>query len=416
MRRVLALVLLVALVAFESVRGVVPALSRIDTDFPNYLTAAKIVADGRSPERLYDTEWFREQMRGYGMDGKGTFIPFPPPTALVLLPLAPLQPLDALRVMTVISVLCLACSAVLLARTLGWSVVESAVLVLLSGNAIISGLRFGQIYIAISTLCILGYYAYLKGRPWLAGVCFGLFAPIKYLPLIYPAYLASRRQWNVVGGALVAILAVLLTSLLVLGWPIHQTFLVSVLGNHLTAHIGVQDPFATAFQSFDTLFRRLFVLDPTANPHPLVVAPGVAVTATVLTKVVIVGIAVTALIQLTRAAPEEAVAPSFGILGLLVMLIAPATATYHFALLWLPVGLLIHYFLHHGPKLAAYFLLGAYALIGFFPYKLTYPFEGRGGLTVLAYPRLFLVAAMFLVCVYFALRKPAPVLTDALAP
>jgi hypothetical protein len=410
------LALLVALVAFESVRGVVPALSRIDTDFPNYLTAAKIVADGRSPERLYDAAWFREQMRGYGMEGKGTFIPFPPPTALVLLPLAPLQPLDALRVMTVISVLCLACSAVLLARALGWSVVESAVLVLLSGDAIISCLRFGQIYIAISTLCILGYYAYLEGRPWLAGACFGLFAPIKYLPLIYPAYLASRRQWGVVGGALVAILAVLLTSLRVLGWPVHQTFIVSVLGNHLTAHIGVQDPFATAFQSFDTLFRRLFVLDPVLNPHPFVVAPGVVVAATVLTKVVIVALAAAALIQLARAAPEEAVAPSFGILGLLVMLIAPATATYHFALWWLPVGLLIHHFLRHGPKLAAYFLLGAYALIGFFPYKLTYPFEGRGGLAVLAYPRLCLVAAMFLVCVYFTLRKPTPVLTDAFAP
>ena len=415
LRRALALALLLALVGFECVRGLMPALSRIDTDFPNYLTAAKIVADGRRPERLYDDTWFREQMRGYGMDGQSTFTPFPPPTALVLLPLAPLQPLTALRALTAISVLCLICSVMLLARALGWTVVDAAVFVLLSGNAIISCLRFGQIYIAVSTLCILGYYAYLRGRPWLAGACFGLFAPIKYLPLIYPAYLASRRQWSVAGGAAIVLLAVLLTSLAVLGWPIHRTFIVSVLGNHLTAHLGAQDPFATAFQSFDTLFRQLFVLDPALNPHPLAVAPGAAVAATVVTKVVIVLLAAAALIQLSRAALEAAIAPSFGILGLLVMLIAPATATYHFALLWLPVGLLIHHFLSRGRKAAACFLLGMYALIGFFPYKLTYPFEGRGGLAVLAYPRLFLVAAMFLVCVYCTLRKSTPVLTDAVA-
>jgi len=397
------------------VRGLVPALSRIDTDFPNYLTAAKLVADGRSPERLYDDAWFREQMRGYGMETRSTFIPFPPATALVLLPLAPLEPLTALRVMTFVNVFCLLCSAVLLARALGWTVVDSAVFVLLSGNAIVSCLRFGQIYIVISTLCILGYSAYLKGRPWLAGACFGLFAPIKYFPLIYPAYLASRRQWGVPAGAAVVIVGVLLASLVVLGWPIHQTFIVSILGHHLTAHIGAQDPFAAAFQSFDTLFRRLFVLDPSANPHPLMVAPSFGLAATVLTKIVLLVVAAAALRRLAHASQEGAVAPSFGILGLLVMLLAPATATYHFALLWLPVGLLIHHFLRQGARLAGYFLLGAYALIGFFPYKLTYPFEGRGGLTVLAYPRLFLVMAMFLVGAYCILRKRSPVLEDALA-
>jgi hypothetical protein len=111
------------------------------------------------------------------------------------------------------------------------------------------------------------------------------------------------------------------------------------------------------------------------------------------------------LIRLARATPQTAVAPSMGILGVLVMLIAPATATYHFALFWLPVGLLINYFINQGARAYAYFLLGAYAVIGFFPYQFTYPFEGRGGLSVLAYPRLFLIAAMFVACVYFVLSQ-----------
>src|SRR5581483_6156616 len=279
-----AMALLIALAAFECQRGLAPALSRLDTDFPNYLTSAKIVADGRSPERLYDESWFREQARGYGMVGLSTFSPFPPPTALVLLPLASLSPLTALRVMTAVNVLCLLASALLLARALRWRRVDAAVFVLLSGNAIISCLRFGQLYIVISSLCIFGYYAWLRGRPWLAGVAFGLFAPIKYYPLIFPAYLAARKEWKVALGALAAVLAVALVSVSVLGWKIHETFLLSVFGNHLTAHLGQQDPYAAAFQSFDTLFRHLFVPDPVLNPHPLWPAPRVQVICTILTK------------------------------------------------------------------------------------------------------------------------------------
>lgn len=405
LRRPIALVLLMALITFECVRGLVPAWSRIDTDFPNYLTAAKIVADGRDSRRLYDDAWFREQMRSYGMQGVSSFAPFPPPTALVLLPLAHLQPLTALRVMTVVNVLCLILAAVLLARILAWSVPDAAAFVLLSGIAIIACLRFGQLYIVISTCCILGYWAYLRRRYWLAGICFGLFAPIKYFPLIFPACLGARRHWRVVLGTVFAILAVAFTSVAVLGWGIHETFLRSVMGHHLLGHPGQQDPFAAAFQSFDSLSRRLFVRDPVLNPHPFVQAPLVRVISLVVTKVVCVLAAALALIRLAPTSNEAAVAPSVGILGILVMLIAPATATYHFILLWLPVGLLIEHFLRQGARLAAYGLLALYSLIGFFPYKFTYPFEGHGGLTVLAYPRLLLVAAMFILCVWVVLAR-----------
>jgi Glycosyltransferase family 87 len=409
--RLAAVVLLMALTTFVSLRGLVPALHGIDTDFPNYFTAARIVADGRDVRRLYDNSWFQEQMRRYGMESEGSFSPFPPPTALLLVPLARLQPLSALRVVSVISVLCLIGSMFLLARVLAWSVLDSAVFLLLSGNAIVSCLRFGQPYILISALCVLGYYAYLRRRFLLAGICWGLFVPIKYYPLIILAYLTWRKQWQVVLGGALAILGVALISISVLGWKIHATFLLSILGNHLTANIGAQDPFTAYFQSFDTLFRRLFMFDPVRNPQPLWSAPALQVLALVITKTAILLAAVAALVRLARTDAAAAVAPSVGILGILGLLIAPATATYHFILLWLPIGLLSNYLLRQGARVAAYFTLGAYALIGFFPYKYTYPFEGRGVLTVLAYPRLFLLLAMFIVCVHCIgqLRDPAPV-------
>jgi hypothetical protein len=349
-------------------------------------------------------------MRHYriGKPEEGKFSPFPPPTALLLVPLARLEPLAALRVMTGVSLLCLLCSIILLARILTWSYVESAVFVLLSGYAVFNALRLGQPYIVVSLSCILGYYARLRGAPVLAGVCFGLFTPIKYFPLVMLIYFAFRREWKVVLGGVLAALAVVALSVGALGWKVHEIFLSSALGNHLIGNLSLQDPFSASFQSFDALSRRLFVLDATANPRPWLAIPGLQMISVAIAKGVILATAIATLIRIASSSLNDKVAPSVGILGILTLLLAPATASYHFVLLWLPVGLLIEHLCRARAPVPASLLLGLYILIGFFPYGRAFRFEGRGGLTVLAFPRLFLLLAMFVVCVSFLWSRTRP--------
>src|SRR5258706_11089152 len=155
-KRPVALLLLAALAFVLVARGMVPAMTKIDTDFPNYFTAAKIVADGGNVGRLYDDAWVQGQMRRYdvGKPSQGKFAPFPPPTALLLVPLAQLQPLNALRVVAGVSTLCLVGSIILLARILSWSLVDSAAFVLLSGYAVPHAVRFRQPYILASSSSI----------------------------------------------------------------------------------------------------------------------------------------------------------------------------------------------------------------------------------------------------------------------
>jgi len=398
--RAVAVLLVTALAANVIVRGIAPATTQITSDFPGYFTAAKVVAEGGNVERLYDIPWFQEQMRRYQVGASaGKFAPFPPPTALLLLPLTSLAPLTALRVVTGVSVLCLIGSIMLLARALAWSALDAAVLVLLSGSAILGALRLGQPYILVSAFCILGYYAYLRNSPKLAGACFGVFTPLKYFPLIFLVYFAFRKRWQVVVGGALAILLIMLVSIAVLGWRIHEQFLASVLGNHLLANLSMQDPFTARFQSFDTLYRRLFIYDARRNPEPLIVAPALSGAARLVTKAAILLAGLATLIRQARSSGAAATGASLGLLGILTLLIAPATATYHLVLLWLPVALLVDTLLRARSTRCAYLLLGCYALIGFFPYARTDPFEGRGGLTVLAYPRLLLLLTMFAVCV-----------------
>jgi len=374
--RAAKLAVLAVLAALLCVRGIVPALKAIENDFPGYFTAARIVADGGDARRLYDNAWFREQVRRYGMEdarNPAKFAPFPPPTALLLLPLAPLEPLTALRVVVAVSVLSLILSIWLLARSVAWDLLDAALFILASGLGLLSGVRYGQPYILISMFCLLGYYLYLTGRPWLAGLTLGVFMPIKYFPVVVPAGLALRREWKVAVGCLIAVADVALLSVGVLGWAVHQTFLASVLGNHLSGHLSLHEhtvPFTAVYQSFDTLIDRLFVFDPTWNPQPLVDAPGLRIVSLILIKSAIVLVAAVSLVVVVRRESAAAAAPAaIGILGIVVLLIAPATATY--------------------------------VLIGFIPYGHTQVFEGRGGLSVLAFPRLFLMLVMFIASVWF---------------
>lgn len=403
--------LLLVLAAYVLLRGVMPAFTAITDDFPEYFTSATIVRNGEDAAKLYDGAWFREQTHRYKVGSQqnpGEFKPYPPATALLLTPLTGFQPLTALRIVTVLNVLWLICAMLLVNRIFAWRAIDSALFILLAGWALHSGLRFGHPYILISTCCLLGYYLYQRRMLWLAGVSVGVFVPVKYYPVIVLAGFALHRQWRVVAGAGIAIAAVVLVSIGVLGWHVHQIFLLDVLFNHLAGHIDPGPAFTAVFQSFDTLFSRLFIFDPERNPHPLVAAPLAATVAIVSTKSVLVLVAAAAVVKLARGAAANAIAPTIGILGVLMLLIAPGSGTYAFVLLWLPVALLIDYFLSQGARVPAYLILAAYVLIGFIPYGHTYPFEGRGGLTVLAYPRLFLLLAMFVVTVY-AILRPRPV-------
>jgi hypothetical protein len=405
----LALPVSVILLVYLLLRGVVPAMNRIDGDFANYYTAARIVVYQHGDvDRLYDDAWFQSQSRqqGFGPQAVSKFAPFPPATALLLVPLAWLGPLPAQRILTVLSLLALAGSIVLLCRTLAWPAPLAAMFILLSGYAIVGALRLGQPYVLVSWACLLGYRWYRQGRLLPGGASLGIFVPLKYFPVVLLGAPAMRGRWRVLAGAGLAVVLVTLLSVATLGWPIHRQYLHSVLGAHLVAHLSEQSDFSTSFQSFDMLYRQLFVFDAAENPHPWIGAPALAPLATVLTKLAaLLAVGVT-LWRMRRLAEPRSTALVSSLLGLTAILLAPATATYHWVLLWLPVALLLDVCAREGRCAAVVIIMGCYTLVGFFPYRLTMPFEGHGLGSVLAFPRLALLLVLWLVCMRSAWHTP----------
>ena len=396
------------LAAFLFWRGIIPGFSRIDSDFPNYYTSARILAEGKDVRRLYDDRWFQDQIDSYGMEQMGKFSPFPPVTALVLLPLASLEPLDALRTMVVINLVLLVLSIRFLSVILQVPFTAAAIFALLAGLGLANCFRLGQLYILLSFLVIAGYYAYSLGRKTLAGICWGVFVPIKYFPIVILAYFLFRREWKVViaGGCTAVLIA--LVGLLVLGWDVHREFVSSVLGSHLGSHFSSQNSFSAAFQSWDSLLRRLFLYDPELNPHPLIAGTAVFLPLKIVILLLQFLAALAAIVHVHRIKSTNVDQFSIGMLGLTALLLAPGTGTYHFVVLWLPVGLLFFFFLKRGQSGTAVSLAAAYAAIGFIPYGATRDFDGDGLLTLLAYPRLGLVFAMFLLTILGVWNRTVP--------
>jgi hypothetical protein len=98
-----------------------------------------------------------------------------------------------------------------------WRLAWFAFLVL-TFQPMLSNLWHGQVTALIFALFCLSYWLLHRGRPFAAGLALGLIVPFKFYPALFVLYFAWRRQWRAVAGALVSSLAILLVSLLTVGW------------------------------------------------------------------------------------------------------------------------------------------------------------------------------------------------------
>ncbi len=394
-----AVIALLALVLL--VRGIVPAFTTIDTDFPNYYTASRLVLEGKDVSRLYDDVWFKQQIASYGISVDGKFSPFPPPTILIMLPIAWLSPRTAMTVWTILNMFTLAVMMVLVQRTTRKSLWWVSLLILFTGHGLINDFRFGQCYLILALGLLLGYRSWSWNNPLAAGVLLGAGASIKYFPLVYIPLMILREEWKLLLTFILCVAALNGVTLAIVGTGVYEEFFKNIFMNHLSANM--QDQFSSAFQSWQSLFRRLFVGDDLLNPSPLFLWPAGFVVLTSLVVATVILIAASEAWQLQRIGDETSFPLQFSLLTIAGLTILPASATYHFLLLMLPVALLISTAASSPSRYHTWLAL-AYAALGFIPYHLVRGFDGQGFLTVLAYPRLWLMTIIFIVTVAY-LRK-----------
>src|SRR5713101_4885566 len=306
--------------------GVIPALTTIDTDFPNYYTASRLLVEGRDVSRIYDDQWFQDQINGYQISQPGKFSPFPPVTAFIMIPIAFFAPLTAFRIWTMVNIGALISGILLLADICRKDWRWSSMLILGSGIGLLNNFRFGQFYLILTLLILLGYYFGRRGQLVRSGLMFGIGAAFKYFPLIFLPLFIMRKEWKLVAVSVFTVITLYSIGLFVFGIEVYKHFFTSVLIEHLSGNI--QNSFSAVFQSWNSLFLRIFVYDAALNPSPVLNLPsGYGIMKYALTLVILSVTSVT-LYKLHRLRQVETLPIQFSVIAVMGMLLLPASATY----------------------------------------------------------------------------------------
>jgi len=257
----------------------VPAVRRgwthVETDFPNYYTAA-VLASKRAPLRkFYDWTWFQRQMNYAGWDRQlGGYIPHSPLTMLPILPLASLPPMTAKRVWLAANVIFLFAAIGILANLTTLPASGLVLLAMAGYQALSLNFIFGQYYVFMLLLLAASFWLLLRERDFWAGSLLGAIFLLKLYAGPFLVYFAWKRQWRALAGMLAACLALGFVSIGLYGWKDNLYYVTSVLPRALGGESN--SPYASGLTTVSNMLRHAFVLEPELNPHPWANIPALA--------------------------------------------------------------------------------------------------------------------------------------------
>lgn len=347
-----------------------------------------------SVNRLYDDNWFNFRMKKLGIQAKGKFTPFPPITSVLMVPFTSFSPINAKRIWLIINILILIIHIPLIKKISQLSYSWSIILILASGWALANNFRLGQIYLFISLFTVLAFFIVNKDKNFTGGVLIGFSAILKYLPVLFIPVMAIEKKWRFVTGALITILIILIFQILFFGKELNYLYLKQVLLPHLTGRISNQSEFLYQFQSWVSFFNRTFVYDAVHNPDPKYNLPVMKNAFLISINCLIIG-SIVYYYKLTNVlVPTKRLDLRIVVTLLGGFVILPASATYHFLLLLLPVSLLLKYHKEIKSNYLIYLFLITYLSLGFIPYGFFYNLGETS--IIFLYPRLWLVSVMFI--------------------
>lgn len=326
--------------------------TRAETDFPNYYTAALLVRRGAPLHKYYDWTWFQRQMNYAGIENQlGGYIPQTPLTMLPMLEIARWKPQVAKQIWLVLNLGFLAATFWLLSQVTKFSVAEVALLAFLGYGTLHTNFLLGQYYVFLLFLLTLAFYCLKQERARCSGFLLGTAFGLKLYGGPFLLYFAAKRRWRVVAAMIATIASLVTIAVVIFGWGDILYFATQILPRALEGE--TLDPYNSGNGTLSTLLRRLFVLEPELNPHPLWNAPWAFF---FLQPFLILSILVFPLLALSRSISLNR---DFALFFVVLILASPNTASYTFILLLLPLVLL----LEEASAKKGVFLIGCYVLL-----------------------------------------------------
>jgi hypothetical protein len=392
--------LLLAVFAYIGGRALPRAWSHLNTDFPNYYIAGRLVREGDRTSRIYEWIWLQRQKDRMGIQASDQplvgFLPDTPFSALLIWPLTCWPPLAAKQVWIILNLVLLGLVAVILRSItqLPWRQ-----LALLFGLCypVLRNLEYGQYYLILLVLLTLGLQSDLQGRSCLAGILVGIAGGLKIFPAFFFLYFIRKRNVPAAIGHVLGLGFTVIASIAAFGLELHKTYLMQIVPWALRGE--ALDPYNLASNSLSSLLHKLFLFEPAWNPHPLIHAPAAFAVLHPLLQLLVLAPVIFLVRPGDRRPDQFRLEWSSFLIALLGISTLPAS--YHFALLLLPVTVLAATFTHRKQysHLALLFLLYAAICFPAWPRGLD-----DGWWAVLAVPRLYFVLLLLLLS-YVALAQ-----------
>ena|SRR5579871_5040896 len=137
-------------IAFVLIPAVRRGWTHVETDFPNYYTAAVLARQHAPLRKFYDWTWFQRQMNYAGWERQmGGYIPHSPLTMLPILPLSRLEPMTAKRVWIAVNLAFLLAAIWLLASFTALAPSDFLLLGMAGYEALSLNFILGQYYVFI---------------------------------------------------------------------------------------------------------------------------------------------------------------------------------------------------------------------------------------------------------------------------
>lgn len=362
-------------------------------DFPNYYTSSRLLAEGESVARFYDNAWFASRGHDFGFERVARFTPFPPATATLMLPLSGLTPIAAKRAWVVINVVLLLYAILLVQKLFKFDWLLSSFLILLLGSSLALNFRLGQFYLVILVFLLLSYQTYQQNKWGISAVLLSVITLVKYFPVIFISGFLNKKFLLYFSTSMTILLGL---QWLYFGTDTLTTYL-SILQEHLNGNIEGQGQHVIAFQSFDSLLANFFIQDAVANPAAIIDWP----TGKSIGKALVLLLAAASAILTIRKVKSEDKAIRrdlvLVITGMAAFTVLPASAAYHFILLFFPFVLFFKLAYHETTLIQRGLLILLFALVTNSAY-LNIPFtSGIAWLDLLlSYPRLWAMTVLYI--------------------
>src|SRR3984885_12319946 len=237
----------------------------LNTDFPNYYMAARLVHEGYDTSRMYEWSWIEREKDHRAVDiliiG---LLPITPFSTLAVWPLAGLPPLAAKHLWIVLNLAFLVPVGWMLRIMTGLSYRRIALAIFLS-FPLHRNLLYGQFYVLLLFLITAACFSSLRGYRVIAGALVAVAATCKVFPLLLFVFFLQRRDWRALTSGVITGAFTVAISIAVFGLNAHRTWLQEILpwvmrGEGLGSY--------TTTASISGVLHCLFLSEPLWNPHP----------------------------------------------------------------------------------------------------------------------------------------------------